>query len=184
MHESLLKSDGFTTIAEALLNADVTLKCESEPREVLLAKTDKKYHDKIVAATPEDFDTEFLEHTIAVKTVPDVSAAVEHINEHGSKHTDCIVTENAQTADVFTTRVASAGCYWNASTRFADGFRYGFGAEVGVSTNKTHARGPVGLEGLVIYKYKLLGNGNIAGEYGSGKKSYLHEKIQPENYKL
>ncbi|KAI8145344.1 glutamate-5-semialdehyde dehydrogenase [Fennellomyces sp. T-0311] len=185
VHASLLEGDNkFKPVAEALLSANVTMKCTEDVRSVLLAALPSEQHSKIVAASPEDFDTEFLDHIIAVKSVKDVNEAVEHINEHGSKHTDCIVTENEATSDFFTTRVDAAGCYWNASTRFADGFRYGFGAEVGVSTNKTHARGPVGLEGLVIYKYKIRGNGNIAGEYGSGKKQYLHEPIAPQNYKV
>ncbi|KAI8390976.1 glutamate-5-semialdehyde dehydrogenase [Radiomyces spectabilis] len=173
VHRSLLQSDAFKTVAQALLDANVTLKCEAEPKAALAGLGS----DKVVDATEDDFYTEFLDHTMAVKVVADVNEAVEHINEHGSKHTDAIVTENGETADFFMTRVDAAGCYWNASTRFADGFRYGFGAEVGVSTNKTHARGPVGLEGLVIYKYRAYGNGNVAGDYGSGKKQYLHEPI-------
>jgi glutamate-5-semialdehyde dehydrogenase len=163
------------------------LKCEENVRSLLLnsdAIASQYKESKIEAAVEEDFYTEFLDLIIAVKSVSDVDAAVVHINEHGSKHTDCIVTENKDTADYFMTRVDAAGCYWNASTRFADGFRYGFGAEVGVSTNKTHARGPVGLEGLVIYKYKLFGNGECAAEYGSGKKQYKHETIEPAQYKL
>ncbi|CAG8821701.1 10688_t:CDS:2, partial [Gigaspora rosea] len=100
---------------------------------------------------------------MAVKVVSDVEEAIQHINSHGSKHTDAIVTENEQTAKIFMRGVDAAGVYWNASTRFADGFRYGFGAEV--STNKTHARGPVGLEGLLIYKYKLCGNGHVVNEF-------------------
>ncbi|KAG2225217.1 hypothetical protein INT45_009546 [Circinella minor] len=185
VHESLLEgTDKFTVVATALLNANVTLKAEENVRSFLLSTVASELHDKIVPAVPEDFDTEFLDHIIAVKSVKDVDEAVAHINEHGSKHTDAIVTENEATADIFTTRVDDAGSYWNASTRFADGFRYGFGAEVGVSTNKTHARGPVGLEGLVIYKYKIKGNGHIAGEFGSGKKQFLHETIAPENYNV
>ena len=134
VHASLLEGDNkFKAVAEALLDANVTLRCEQDVRSVLLASLPSEQHGKIVAATPEDFDTEFLDHIIAVKSVKDVNEAVEHINEHGSKHTDCIVTENEATSDFFTTRVDAAGCYWNASTRFADGFRYGFGAEVGVS---------------------------------------------------
>ena len=92
---------------------------------------------------------------------------------------DAIVTEDAFAAERFLARVDSAGVFWNASTRFADGFRFGFGAEVGVSTNKTHARGPVGLEGLVIYKYRLYGRGHIVGDYGPGKREYRHEPIEP-----
>lgn len=119
-------------MALALLKAGVTLKCEADVRSAL-ESIPAELQDKIVPAEPQDFDTEFLDHIMAVKSVKDVNEAVEHINEHGSKHTDAIVTENEATADFFTTRVDAAGCYWNASTRFADGFRYGFGAEVGVS---------------------------------------------------
>ncbi len=165
VHESLLASGSFIKIAEALLQAGVTLKCEKRVREVLLQSSVADKAEKIEEAVDQDFDTEFLDLVMAVKAVDHVEAAVIHINDHGSKHTDAIITENRDTADYFMTRVDAAGCYWNASTRFADGFRYGFGAEVGVSTNKTHARGPVGLEGLVIYKYKLLGQGDIVGDY-------------------
>ena len=103
--------------------------------------------------------------------------AIEHINFYGSHHTDCIITENFQNAEIFMNNVDSAGVYHNVSTRFADGFRYGFGAEIGISTNKTHARGPVGLEGLTIYKYKLYGNGQIVKDYANGTKSFTHKKI-------
>ncbi|KAI8837805.1 putative gpantothenate kinase 4 [Chytridium lagenaria] len=130
-----------------------------------------------VTPPAQDYDTEFLDLTIAVKVVGSVEEAVEHINAHGSHHTDSIVTEDEEAAEFFMRRVDAAGVYWNASTRFADGFRYGFGAEIGVSTNKTHARGPVGLEGLVIYKYRLYGKGHITSDYGSGKKSFLHAPI-------
>ncbi|KAF7729535.1 hypothetical protein EC973_004209 [Apophysomyces ossiformis] len=184
VHESLLANGAFATVAVGLLQADVKLKCDEASITALKGAVSDKFQDKITAAVPEDYDTEFLDHIIAVKVVKDVHAAIEHINEHGSKHTDAIVTENKTTADLFMTRVDAAGCYWNASTRFADGFRYGFGAEVGVSTNKTHARGPVGLEGLVIYKYRVYGHGNVAGEYGSGKKQYLHQPIASDKFTL
>ncbi|KAM9917826.1 hypothetical protein OXX59_009081, partial [Metschnikowia pulcherrima] len=125
------------------------------------------------------FDTEYLSFDISVKAVKDVNGAVSHINEHSSKHTDCIVTENKLTAETFLKAVDSAGVYWNCSTRFADGFRYGFGTEVGISTNKIHARGPVGLEGLMSYQYQLRGNGHIASEYvgAGGSKVFVHEDI-------
>ena len=110
---------------------------------------------------------------LAVKTVGSVAEAVEHINSHGSHHTDAIVTEDPEAASYFLSRVDSAGVFQNASTRFADGFRYGLGAEVGVSTQKTHARGPVGLEGLVIYKYRLYGKGQGVSDYGPGKRAFL-----------
>jgi glutamate-5-semialdehyde dehydrogenase len=132
---------------------------------------------KAVKATNKDFDTEFVDLILAAKIVNSLDEAIEHINEHGSKHTDCILTTSKDNADRFMREVDSAGVYWNASTRFADGYRYGFGAEVGVSTNKTHARGPVGLEGLLIYKYRLQGDGNCASWYSSNKRSFKHETL-------
>lgn len=123
-------------------------------------------------ATEEDNKKEYLDYILSVKTVADVDEAIDHINYYGSHHTDCIVTENAETAAHFMSLVDSAGVYQNCSTRFADGYRYGFGAEVGISTGKLHARGPVGLEGLVSYKYKLFGNGHIVEDYATGKKNF------------
>jgi glutamate-5-semialdehyde dehydrogenase len=120
----------------------------------------------------EDFHTEYLDLVVSIRLVEDVEEAVRHINRFGSHHTDCILTENQETAEYFMQMVDSAGVYQNCSTRFADGFRYGFGAEVGISTSKLHARGPVGLDGLVTYKYKLYGQGQIVGDYASGKKSF------------
>lgn len=120
----------------------------------------------------EEFHTEYVDLILSIKIVEDVKEAVAHINRYGSHHTDCILTENDQTAAFFMQMVDSAGVYQNCSTRFADGFRYGFGAEVGISTGKIHARGPVGLEGLVTYKYKLFGKGQIVGDYASGKKEF------------
>ncbi len=120
----------------------------------------------------EDFNTEYLDLVLSVKIVNDVQEAISHINHFGSHHTDCIVTENADTAALFMQLVDSAGVYQNCSTRFADGFRYGFGAEVGISTSKIHARGPVGLEGLVTYKYKLYGHGQIVADYAAGRKHF------------
>lgn len=120
----------------------------------------------------EDFHKEYLDLEVSLKCVADVKEAVDHINQYGSHHTDAIITENQENADYFLDRVDSAGVYVNASTRFADGFRYGFGAEVGISTSKIHARGPVGLDGLVTYKYKLYGHGQIVSDYASGKKQF------------
>lgn len=116
--------------------------------------------------------TEYGDKKVAIKVVENIDEAINHINTYGSGHTDCIITENKNNADKFMTFVDSSGVYQNISTRFADGFRYGFGAEVGISTNKTHARGPVGLEGLTIYKYKLFGNGDTVEEFVSGKKKF------------
>ncbi|KAF4678108.1 hypothetical protein FOL47_005387 [Perkinsus chesapeaki] len=120
----------------------------------------------LVKASGNDFDTEWCSLECSMHVVPDIEAAVDHINTHGSHHTDCIITSDPKVADEFMRKVDSAGVYWNASTRFADGFRYGFGAEVGVSTNRIHARGPMGLEGLTICKYRLYGNGHTVTEYG------------------
>ena len=106
------------------------------------------------------------------KLFTDVREAVAHINRWGSHHTDCIVTTNQQTADYFMRMVDSAGVYHNCSTRFADGFRYGFGAEVGISTGKLHARGPVGLEGLETYKYRLEGHGQLVDDYATGRSQF------------
>lgn len=123
------------------------------------------------------FNKEYLDWIMTVKKVSGLQEAIESINANGSHHTDCIITTDAAKADEFMRYVDSAGVYWNCSTRFADGFRYGFGAEVGISTGKLHARGPVGLDGLVTYKYKLAGNGQIVGDYASGKKSFHFKDI-------
>lgn len=126
---------------------------------------------------PERWDMEYGDKILSVKEVNSLEEAIEHINQYGSGHTDCIITTNIHNAETFMNNVDSAGVYWNASTRFADGFRYGFGAEVGISTNKTHARGPVGLEGLTIYKYKLVGNGQIVEDYVNGTKHFSHRDM-------
>lgn len=131
----------------------------------------QKYAD-CVPATEEDDRREYLDYILSAKTVENVEEAVDHINTYGSHHTDCILTENPGTAEYFMRMVDSAGVYQNCSTRFADGYRYGFGAEVGISTGKLHARGPVGLEGLVSYKYKLFGDGHIVEDYAQGRKSF------------
>lgn len=125
-----------------------------------------------VPATKKDDDTEYLDYILSAKVVESVEQAIDHINQHGSHHTDSIVTENPDTALYFMRMVDSAGVYQNCSTRFADGYRYGFGAEVGISTSKLHARGPVGLEGLLSYKYKLFGDGHIVGDYAEGRKQF------------
>lgn len=122
--------------------------------------------------TEEDNRKEYLDYIVSAKVVNSLDEAIEHINYFGSHHTDCIITENSETANEFMRYVDSAGVYQNCSTRFADGYRYGFGAEVGISTSKIHARGPVGLEGLVSYKYKLFGNGNVVEDYAKGKKQF------------
>lgn len=126
---------------------------------------------------PKSWAHEYGDKILAFKTVKDIDEAINHINTYGSGHTDSIITKNTENAEKFLNKVDSAGVYFNASTRFADGFRYGFGAEVGISTNKTHARGPVGLEGLTIYKYKLLGSGQIVKDYADGTKQFHHKDL-------
>ncbi len=128
-------------------------------------------------ATEEDWHTEYTDMILSIKTVFNGEAALQHIHQYGSGHTDAIITENKICGEWFLNQVDSANVFWNASTRFADGFRYGFGAEVGVSTCKTHARGPVGLDGLVIYKYKLYGNGQGVARYHAGGRAYQHTPL-------
>lgn len=135
----------------------------------------KKYVDGL--GDVEDWAHEYGEKELSVKVVNSVEEAVEHINEYGSGHTDCIISENTDSVNYFMARVDSAGVYHNVSTRFADGFRYGFGAEVGISTNKTHSRGPVGLDGLTIYKYQLEGNGDIVADFCNGNRKFTHKNI-------
>ena len=144
------------------------------PSELLKALEDS---DIELIATPESWHKEYSDKILAYKFVESLDEAIEHINEYSSGHTESIVTENKENAKIFMNAIDSAGVYHNVSTRFADGFRYGFGAEVGISTNKTHARGPVGLEGLTIYKYNLEGNGEIVKDYVEGKKSFCHKDL-------
>jgi len=155
--------------------------------ETLLVHAKFPECDKVLAALrnagvelrESGFGSEYLDLIMNFKIVNSLDEAIEHIHKYGSAHTDTIVTENEKTANRFLNEVDSAGVYWNASTRFADGFRYGFGAEVGVSTNKTHARVPVGMEGLLIYKYQLFGKGQIVATYvGEGARGFLHRKKQ------
>jgi len=128
-------------------------------------------------ANEQDWKTEYLDYTLSIKIVDNIDEAIQHINTYGSGHTDAIITQDEKEAVKFMNLVDSGDVFWNCSTRFSDGFRYGLGAEVGVSTNKIHARGPVGLEGLMIYKWRLIGNGNIVSDYSSGKKKFTHKKL-------
>jgi len=131
----------------------------------------------IVAATEEDWSTEYSDLILSIRIVSDLDEAIDHVNRYGSRHTDAIVTEDSAAAARFMNEVDSAGVFHNASTRFADGFRYGFGAEVGISTSKLHARGPMGLEGLTSYKYKLIGQGHTVAEYAKGEKQFKHRRL-------
>lgn len=155
--------------------------------ETLLIHKNFKYSNELLqsmecagvklVSNPENWAFEYSDKILAYKFVEDANEAVEHINKYGSGHTDCIITDDTKNAELFLNTVDSAGVYHNVSTRFADGYRYGFGAEVGISTNKTHARGPVGLEGLTIYKYKLYGSGQIVKDYAEGKKHFTHKDL-------
>ena len=155
--------------------------------ETILIHKDFKYETELLKAledadieliaTPESWHKEYSDKVLSYKFVSSLEEAIEHINEFSSGHTESILTEDENNAKIFMSAIDSAGVYHNVSTRFADGFRYGFGAEVGISTNKTHARGPVGLEGLTIYKYNLEGNGDIVKDYVEGVKKFNHKDI-------
>jgi len=129
------------------------------------------------SASEEDWKTEYLDYKLSIKIVKTIQEAIEHINTYSSGHTEAIITKNKESAELFMNLIDSANVFWNCSTRFSDGFRYGFGAEVGISTSKLHARGPVGLEGLVSYKYKLFGNGHIVNDYSTGVKSFNFKNL-------
>ena len=135
----------------------------------------------ITDASEQDWKTEYTDLILSVRMVSSLDEAIGHINHYGSGHTDAILTEDRLIAEKFMDQVDAANVFWNASTRFADGFRYGFGAEVGVSTCKTHARGPVGLDGLVIHKYKLYGSGQGVARYHEGGRQYLHQPLSRLN---
>jgi len=138
----------------------------------------RKFIPSAKEAFEQDWETEYLDYILSIKVVDSVEEAVAHINMYGSHHTDGIITENRATAEGFLNAVDTANAFWNCSTRFADGFRYGLGAEVGVSTSKLHARGPVGLEGLVTYKWKLYGSGQIVAPYaGEGGRPFTHREL-------
>jgi glutamate-5-semialdehyde dehydrogenase len=157
-------------IAAKLCEASVELRGDARTAEILRG-------EKIVPATEKDWATEYCDLIFSIKVVADLDEAIEHINRYGSRHTDAIVTENDETARRFMNEVDSAGVFQNASTRFSDGFRYGFGAEVGISTSKLHARGPMGLEGLTTYKFKLYGQGHTVAPYAKGEKKFTHKRL-------
>ncbi|MDD2533086.1 MAG: glutamate-5-semialdehyde dehydrogenase [Eubacteriales bacterium] len=142
---------------------------------------DEKVCQKIGCQMVTDWHTEYLDYKVSLKIVDDLDAAVEHINRYGSGHTESIVTPDANQARRFMLMADAGNVFWNASTRFSDGFRYGFGAEVGVSTGKIHARGPVGVEGLLTYKYKLFGHGQRVADFSSGEKAYTHRSINRQS---
>lgn len=129
-------------------------------------------------AVEADWETEYLDAVISVKVVASLEEAIDHINHYGSHHTDAVISTNAQNVETFMMLVDSADVFANCSTRFADGFRFGFGAEVGIATGKIHARGPMGMEGLCTYKYRLYGNGETVGEISAGKLAFTHATIE------
>ena len=161
-----IATDFLPKLNEALNAAGVKLRGDKEVQDIIA-----------IDSLTEAGYIEYLDLVASVKLVGGIEEAVEFINSHGSHHTDSIVTEDSNAAAIFMQMVDSAGVYHNCSTRFADGFRYGFGAEVGISTGKIHARGPVGLEGLVTYKYNLTGDGHIVGDYASGVRSFHFKDI-------
>jgi glutamate-5-semialdehyde dehydrogenase len=178
----------------AVCNAAETLLVDNKIAEKFLPKVKTALEEKgvqlrgcektvsiidVKPAVEEDWSTEYLDYILSIKIVDGLEKAIEHINHYGSGHTDSIVTADKNKADSFMALVDSANVLWNCSTRFADGFRYGLGAEVGISTNKIHARGPVGLEGLVIYKWKLLGTGQVVADYvgSDAKKKFKHRRL-------
>ncbi|KAJ6015056.1 hypothetical protein N7540_009647 [Penicillium herquei] len=173
----------FPAVANALIAKGVSLRCDEASRTILGKTLSPDQTAQVQPATEADYNTEFLDLVLAVKVVPAANSAVEtaiaHINAHSSKHTEIVLTESREVANMFMSGIDSAGVYWNASSRFADGMRYGFGTEVGISTNKIHSRGPVGLEGLTIYKYLIRGNGHVAGDYhdGPGGRKYIHSAM-------
>jgi glutamate-5-semialdehyde dehydrogenase len=154
-------------VAEALRNEGVTLRADEAAREVIEAEP----------ATPEDWSTEYGALVLAIRTVDSLDEAIEHIHRYGSGHTETIVTSDAAAAERFLGEVDSASVFHNASTRFADGFRYGLGAEVGISTGRIHARGPVGVDGLLTTRWLLRGGGQVVADYGPGGRSLKHEPI-------
>jgi glutamate-5-semialdehyde dehydrogenase len=157
-------------IVDKYLEAEVEVRGDPETIRIL--------GDRIKEASEADWTAEYLDYIVAVKIVDDLDEAIDHVNRYGSHHTDTIVTENEESAFKFMGKVDSASVIWNASTRFSDGYRYGLGAEVGISTGKIHARGPTGLEGLTIYKYHLVGTGQIVRAYtGKGAKKFKHLAI-------
>ena len=133
----------------------------------------------ILPASEADWGTEYLDYIISIKIVDTLDQAIQHINQYGSGHTDVIVTQDRDRAEQFMDLVDSADVFLNCSTRFSDGFRFGLGAEVGISTNKIHARGPMGMEGLMIYKWRMMGNGHVVSDYtGPNAKSFTHRVMK------
>ncbi|WP_367108488.1 glutamate-5-semialdehyde dehydrogenase [uncultured Psychrobacter sp.] len=148
-------------IAEAIIQADDAMQLRLDEKSQAILSDNTKLDGHLSKATSEDWDTEYLAPILAIKVVDGLDAAIEHINTHGSHHTDVIITDNYSKSQRFIREVDSASVMINASSRFADGFEYGLGAEIGISTDKIHARGPVGLEGLTSQKWIVYGHGEV-----------------------
>lgn len=180
VHQSILTTI-WPAVASALMANSVSMRCDPQTLDAISHHPTAQQY--VTSSTDSDYTTEFLGPTIAVKTVSSVSETIQHINAHSSHHTDSIVTEDEESMAKWCKGLDSANCFVNASTRFADGTRYGLGTEVGISTGKTHARGPVGLDGLVIYKYMLRSKregGSVIADYEKGGKGYSHRDIAKE----
>ncbi|KAF2877913.1 Aldehyde/histidinol dehydrogenase [Massariosphaeria phaeospora] len=181
LEQLIIEAPALTTtlpaIATALLQAGVSLRCDAASLSALQSSLPPDSAALLQPSTPEDYTTEFLNLTLALKTVTSLSEAITHINTHSSHHTDAILTLSRPTAETFLAAIDSSSVYWNTSTRMADGQRYGFGTEVGISTNKIHSRGPVGLDGLTIYKWVLVGDGQVSADYGAGGRKWKHRKL-------
>ena len=203
VHENALYTI-LPSVAKALLAKGVSLRCDESSKSALSSNLPPSSTALLQTSTESDYNTEFLDLILAIKTIPSsssssfsssstsssktdsdaLSIAIAHINTHSSHHTDAILTTSSLIAHRFLSAVDSAGVYWNTSTRMADGMRYGFGTEVGISTNKIHSRGPVGLDGLTIYKYLIKGTGQVAADYGTGeaeegKRKWKHRQLPP-----
>ena len=149
--------------------------------EIRADKRAIRYMEHAKIAEESDWDTEYGDLVISIAVVDDMDEAITFINEHGSHHTDAIISNDKDRISRFIRYVDSADVFVNASTRFADGYRFGKGAEVGISTNKIHSRGPVGMEGLMIYKYVLIGNGQVVKDYvGKDARPFTHKDIDKE----
>ena len=181
------KSADFDMAEKICIDAKTQYPTACNAVETILVHKDFPYYEELknalndkgieVIENPKQFGVEYSDTILNIKKVDSLDEAINHINKYGSHHTDSIITSDLKAAEIFMNNIDSAGVFTNTSTRFSDGFRFGFGAEVGISTNKTHARGPVGLDGLCIYKYKLTGTGQIVDDYAKGIKTFKHKDI-------
>ncbi len=181
------KSADFDMAEKICIDAKTQYPTACNAVETILVHKDFPYYEELknalndkgieVIENPKQFGVEYSDTILNIKKVDSLDEAINHINKYGSHHTDSIITSDLKAAEIFMNNIDSAGVFTNTSTRFSDGFRFGFGAEVGISTNKTHARGPVGLDGLCIYKYKLTGTGQIVDDYAKRIKTFKHKDI-------